>query len=50
MSHETGTFPSLLKTSKVVPVFKNKGSPLEVFFIKHFYKTNLQESYVLSGN
>ena len=29
-SLETGTFPSLLKTSKVVHVFNNKGSPLEV--------------------
>ena len=30
LSIETGKFISILKTARVVPVFKNKGSPLEV--------------------
>ena len=30
LSFESGLFPNLLKLTKVIPVFKNKGSPLEI--------------------
>ena len=30
LSFESGCFPTMLKLTKVIPVFKNKGSPLEI--------------------